>query len=644
MSDPSTNAGASTTQPMTNGHGPGHARQPLALLTVGALGVVFGDIGTSPLYAFKECFHASHGIAVTQANVLGILSLIFWAITIMVSFKYVLFIMRADNHGEGGIMALLALNMSSPQIAPRVRQLLVMVGLFGAALFFGDGIITPAISVLSAVEGLQILAPSLETYILPITLGILVALFAIQNKGTGSMGRFFGPIMLLWFGLLGMFGLMKVIQHPSILAMLNPMYAINFVSAHTMIAFIVMGSVVLTITGGEALYADMGHFGRLPIRLGWFFIVLPCLVLNYAGQGVLVLSNPQAVENPFYLLVPQLLLAPMIMLATLATVIASQAVISGVFSIARQAMQLGYLPRMTVLHTSNEIGQIYVPLLNWILLVSVIVLVLMFRSSENLASAYGIAVTMTMLCDTILVAFVTRYIWKWPKWKVLCIAIPFILPDLVFFGATARKVMDGGWVPLVIGVTAFLIMLTWRDGKTRVAEVMHGQSALDLHTFSANVAQHAQTVSGLAVFMTTDLSRPPHSLLHNLKHNKVLHAFNILMRVKTEDVPYISDSDRFEVERINDRFAIVTAHYGFKMQPNAPEVVELACRHLGIDYEPMQTSYFVSRERLFSTRNGGFAPWREKLFISMARNTSSASDFFQIPTNRVVEVGSQIEI
>ena len=634
-----------TSQPeaQQGAHG-GHGSNGLALMTLGALGVVFGDIGTSPLYSFKECFHASHGIAITEANVLGILSLIFWAITIMVSMKYVLFIMRADNHGEGGIMALLALNMSSQRIAPSVRKILVMVGLFGAALFFGDGIITPAISVLSAVEGLDILAPSLQSYILPITLGILLGLFAIQSKGTGSMGRFFGPIMMLWFLLIGTFGLLKVIHNPEVLAMINPMYALHFFAAHTLIAFIVMGSVVLTITGGEALYADMGHFGRTPIRLAWFFIVLPCLVLNYAGQGALVLSNPAAVENPFYLLIPQSLLAPMIILATLATVIASQSVISGVFSIARQAIQLGYLPRMSVQHTSNHIGQIYVPFLNWMLLISVIVLVLLFRSSENLASAYGIAVTMTMLCDTILVAFVTRYIWNWSLWKVLCIAIPFLIPDFIFLGATSRKVLDGGWVPLVIGGLAFLMMMTWRDGKTRVMQVMHQNSALDLNTFINNVAEHAQTVSGLAVFMTTDISRPPHSLMHNLKHNKVLHQFNILMWVKTEDVPYVGEDERLEVQQINPHFAIVTAHYGFKMQPDVPQAVQQACQVLGIEFEPMQTSYFVSRERLFSTKDGGFAPWREKLFISMARNTSSASDFFQIPTNRVVEVGSQIEI
>lgn len=622
-----------------------HGKQSLPLIALGALGVVFGDIGTSPLYAFKECFHASHGIAVTLPNVLGILSLIFWAITIVVSLKYVLFIMRADNQGEGGIMALLALNMRNNLISPMARRLLVVIGLFGAALFFGDAIITPAVSVMSAVEGLQILAPRLDKFVLPITIGILFGLFALQSKGTGSMGRFFGPIMLLWFVLLGVFGLMRAIDNPAVLGMVNPLYAIQFVMAYPGIAFIVMGSVVLTITGGEALYADMGHFGRLPIRLAWFVIVLPCLVLNYAGQGALILSDPKAVENPFYLLTPDGFLAPMIVLATLATVIASQAVISGVFSIARQAMQLGYLPRMTVTHTSeHEIGQVYVPFLNWLLLIAVIVLVLMFRSSENLASAYGIAVTMTMICDTILVAFVTYYAWRWPLWRVLLIAIPFLIPDLIFFAATSRKVLDGGWVPLIIGGSAFLLMMTWRDGKTRVQEVMQAQNTLSLQAFTENVAQHAQIVPGIAVFMTTDLSRPPHSLMHNLKHNKVLHQFNILMRIKTEDVPYVAESSRFELERINEHFAVVTAHYGFKGQPNVPDIVERVCAQLNLPFNPMEVSYFVSRERLFSTRNGGFAPWREKLFISMARNTSSASDFFQIPTNRVVEVGSQVEI
>lgn len=629
----------------TGPHEPGHQKQGLSLMVLGALGVVFGDIGTSPLYAFKECFHAMHGLPASETNVLGILSVIFWAITLVVSIKYVMFIMRADNHGEGGIMALLALNMGNDRISPAIRRFLVVIGLFGAALFFGDGIITPAISVLSAVEGLQLVTPQLEQFVLPITIGILLALFGLQYKGTGSMGRFFGPLTLLWFITLGVLGIMQIVENPSVLRLFSPHYAVGFFMAHPMVAFVVMGAVVLTVTGGEALYADMGHFGRLPIRLAWFFIVLPCLMLNYAGQGALVLSNPAAIENPFYLLVPDLILIPVIILATIATVIASQAVISGVFSIAKQAMQLGYLPRMTVTHTSeSEIGQIYIPFLNWLLLGSVILLVMAFKTSSALASAYGIAVTMTMLCDTILVAFVAYYAWRWSMPKVLLVAIPFLIPDLLFLGATSRKILDGGWVPLLIGGTAFLLMMTWKQGKDRVREVLHQQNSLPLETFANNVAAHAQTVPGTAVFMTTDLTRAPHSLMHNLKHNKILHEQNILLQVKTEEVPHVREDSRFQIERINERFLIIRVHYGFKGQPNIPLVMEQAMRSLGMTYDPMQISYFVSRERLFSTPNGGFSPWRERLFISMSRNTSSASDFFQIPTNRVVEVGSQVEI
>ncbi len=442
------------------------SRTPLSALTLGALGVVFGDIGTSPLYALKECFHASHGIAITQDNVLGILSLIFWSITVVVSLKYIAFIMRADNNGEGGIMALLALSLRNKGLVGWQRKLLVTIGLFGAALFFGDGIITPAISVLSAVEGLNVAAPGLDRFILPITIAVLCSLFMIQRHGTASVGKLFGPVMLVWFSTLALLGILNIAQHPDVLRLINPMWAAGFIGEHPLIAFITLGAVVLTVTGGEALYADMGHFGRKPINLAWFGLVFPALILNYCGQGALLLAHPESINNPFYQLAPDAFVIPLIMLATLATVIASQAVISGVFSIARQAVQLGYLPRFEIQHTSaKEIGQIYIPLLNWILLASIIVLVLMFKSSSNLASAYGIAVTMTMICDTLLAGFVAVTLWGWSRWLAVLVATPFLMADFAFFGATSLKIMQGGWFPLLIGMMAFTVMITWKEGR-----------------------------------------------------------------------------------------------------------------------------------------------------------------------------------
>lgn len=622
-----------------------HVKQAaLPTITLLALGVVFGDIGTSPLYALKECFHAAHGIAITEANVLGILSLIFWSLMIVVSLKYVAFIMRADNNGEGGIMALLALNMRSKRLGPKTRMLLVAVGLFGAALFFGDGIITPAVSVLSAVEGLSIATPVFTPYIVPLTMVILVALFAVQRKGTASMGRFFGPITLLWFLSLAFFGILSIIQNPYVLNMVNPYWALNFVFAHPGIAFLAMSAVVLTITGGEALYADMGHFGRKPIQLAWFLIVLPSLMLNYAGQGALLLRDPSSVENPFYKLVPEIALYPMIALATVATVIASQAVISGVFSIARQAMQLGYLPRLSVHHTSDsEIGQIYIPFLNWLLLGSILLLVATFQSSSNLAAAYGLAVTMTMICDTILVAFVLHGLLRWTPLKTGLMVVPFLALDMVFFGATSLKLFAGGWFPLLVGLIAFTIMMTWKRGRQLLFEKLQ-RDTLPLDIFVRSIGPTAHVVDGTAVFMTSTPKVVPHALLHNLKHNKVLHSRNVLMTIHTLDVPYVEDEARVEAEQLNDLFYKVTAHYGFKEQPDAPAALEQGLALIGQEYDIMSTSFFVSRERLIHTVGDGMAPWREKLFISMQRNTSPVSDFFQIPTNRVVEMGSQIEI
>lgn len=490
------------------------------ILTLAALGVVFGDIGTSPLYALKESFHATHGMPINEINILGILSLIFWTIMLIVSLKYVMVIMRADNNGEGGIMALLALNLRQPGLSNRTKILITALGFIGASLFFGDGIITPAISVLSAVEGLSVVAPAFDKFILPISIGILTALFLVQKHGTAVMGKFFGPITLLWFLSIGAIGFVSIIQSPTILALLSPHWALQFIITNPYISFFVMGAVVLTVTGGEALYADMGHFGVLPIRLGWFLVVLPCLMLNYAGQGALLLRDPTAITNPFYLLVPSFFLYPMILIATAAAVIASQALISGVFSMAKQAIQLGYLPRLNVLHTSaSEVGQIYIPLLNWILYISILFLVLLFKTSSNLAGAYGLAVTITMFCDTLLVAFLAYSYWKWKTWKLVLFAVPFIFIDLVLLGSNLLKFFIGGWVPVLIAVFVFTLMMTWKKGRVQLQEKLQSDT-LQLETFIKYLGTDMNKVSGIAVFLTGSPSVVPHALLHNLKHNK----------------------------------------------------------------------------------------------------------------------------
>ncbi len=617
---------------------------PLHLLTLGALGVVFGDIGTSPLYALKECFHASHGLAITHDNIVGLLSVIFWSITLVVSIKYIAFIMRADNNGEGGIMALLALSLRNKHLSATGRLALVSIGLFGAALFFGDGIITPAISVLSAVEGLKLVTPVFDPYVIPITIVVLVSLFVIQRFGTSSVGKLFGPIMLLWFSTLGILGIVNIAQFPSVLELVNPFWAFNFLVNHTTVAFITLGAVVLTVTGGEALYADMGHFGRKPIRYAWFGLVLPALILNYCGQGALLLNHPEAVENPFYQLAPSWFILPLIALATLATVIASQAVISGVFSIARQAMQLGYLPRFEVLHTSaKEIGQIYIPALNWMLLGAIIVLVFMFKSSSNLAAAYGIAVTMTMICDTLLAAFVAITIWGWSKKLTVLIVLPLLLADFAFFGATSLKFLQGGWFPVLIGVSAFTVMMTWKRGREILFEKLNKET-MPLNLFVNSIAAGSiQTIDGTAVFMTGTHKSVPHALLHNIKHNKILHARNILLTLHTQDIPKVANEERLIVEQISPNFWLITGYYGFKEQPDVPELLAL-CEPYGLSFDMMDTSFFLSRERIIPRVEGGMAPWRELLFVTMSRNSASATDFFQIPTNRVVELGTQIEL
>ncbi len=616
----------------------------LPAITLAALGVVFGDIGTSPLYALKESFHAAHGLGISAENVLGILSIIFWTMTLVITIKYVAIVMRADNNGEGGIMALLALNLRENSVTDRKKLLLIAIGFIGASLFFGDGIITPAISVLSAVEGLSIATNALDPYLVPIAITIVITLFVMQKYGTAFVGRFFGPITLLWFLSLGLLGIASIIQTPVVLEMFSPHWALQFIFTHPLMAFFIMGAVVLTVTGGEALYADMGHFGAMPIRLAWFFVVLPCLLLNYAGQGALLLREPAAIENPFYHLVPEWGLYPMIFLATMAAVIASQAVISGVFSLARQAIQLGYLPRLSIKHTSDqEQGQIYVPLLNWLLLISIIILILIFQTSSRLANAYGLAVTLTMLCDTLLIAALMRYTWKWKMPKLVLLIIPFLVLDLVLVGATSLKIFSGGWVPLLLGGVAFLLLLTWKQGRELTFTKLQ-QDTLPLELFVQSIGEQANWVDGEAIFLTGTPTVVPHAMLHNMKHNKVLHQKNIMLTVKIQDVPYVPDSERFLVETLNSHFYRVEIHYGFKDEMDIPQALEAVYQDLGLEYNLMNISFFVSRERIISKVGDAMSPWREKLFISMQRNTSPVSDFYRIPPNRVVELGSQIEI
>jgi KUP system potassium uptake protein len=614
---------------------------PLALA---AIGVVYGDIGTSPLYTLREVFAGSHPLPLTPGNLLGILSLVFWALFIVITLKYVSFMMRADNGGEGGIMALIALTLRAVKRHERLRWVLMSLGLFGAALFYGDGVITPAISVLSAVEGLKVAAPGLESYVVPITLVVLVVLFLVQARGTASVGALFGPIMCLWFVVLATLGVISILAEPSVLRAVSPMYAVQFFIDHHWYGVLALGAVVLAVTGGEALYADMGHFGRRPIRLAWLWFVWPALLLNYFGQGALLLRDPTATESPFYLLAPSWGLYPLVALATAATVIASQAVISGAFSVTRQAMQLGYCPRLTVIHTSaREIGQIYIPLVNWGLLAGVVVLVLIFRSSSNLAAAYGIAVTGTMAIDTILAAVVAATLWSWGRFAAIACAAAFLVVDLAFFGANAVKLFHGGWVPVVIAVATFILLSTWKRGRELLLQRL-GRGAIDLDSFLAGIAAHPlHRVPGTAVFMTANLEGVPHALLHNLIHNKVLHERVVLLTVTNEDVPSIPAEERIALEPLAENFYRILLRYGFKDEPDVPAALQ-ACGAMGFEFNLMETSFFFSRETLISTKVPGMAQWREKLFISMARNAAGAMTFFRIPTNRVVELGSQVEL
>jgi len=625
-----------------------HATAPrsnaaLAALTLAALGIVYGDIGTSPLYALKEVFAGGH-VPVTPSNVLGVLSLIFWTLTVIVSLKYVLLILRADNNGEGGLIAMLSLATVAVADRPRLRSVLMTVGLFGTAVFYGDGVITPAISVLSAVEGLEVAAPQLHDWVVPLTLLVLTGLFAAQRFGTGGIGKFFGPITLVWFAVLIALGLPHIVDYPQVLVALNPVHAAGFFAAQPLVAFIALGAVVLVVTGGEALYADLGHFGKKPIRIAWYGLVMPALVINYFGQGALLLREPAAVENPFFLMAPSWSRLPLVLLATAAAVIASQALISAAFSVTKQAIQLGILPRMRIVHTSvRDTGQIYIPFVNWGLFAFIVLAVVLFRSASNLASAYGIAVTLDMTITTVMTFFVIRYGWKYPLW--LCIAATgvFFVIDLTFFAANLLKLLDGGWFPILIGVGMFILMTSWVAGRRLVAARLR-EDAIELKGFLESVfVSPPVRVPGTAVFLSAEAGLAPNALMHNLKHNKVLHEYNLFVTVMHHEVPWIGFDRRVELEPLGHACWAVRLHFGFKNEPDVPEALKLL-QGRGVPLDEMETSYFLSRDIVIPTTGGGMALWREKLFAGMHRNAAAAADFLNLPANRIVELGSKLEI
>ena len=613
-------------------------------VTIAAVGVVYGDIGTSPLYTMKEAFGPVYGLRATDANVLGILSLVFWSLVLVVTVKYVFIVMRADNRGEGGIMALMAMAQRSLPLASETAYVMGILGIFGAALFFGDGVITPAISVLSAVEGLEVAAPSLSRYIVPVTIGVLIALFAVQRKGTESVGKVFGPVTVLWFISLAVWGLLGIIDTPRVLAAVSPAPAVQFVLHHGGHAFFVLGAVVLAVTGAEALYADMGHFGRKPIQRAWLWFVFPALVLNYFGQGALLLGHPSAASNPFYRLVPSWALVPMIVLATAATVIASQAVISGAFSIARQGMQLGFLPRLAVVHTSEStIGQVYVPMINRLLLLVIIGLVLGFGSSSALASAYGVSVTGTMLITSVLLLVVARHRWHLSTPMLVVLGTLMLVIDALFLGANLVKFADGGWFPLALGIVVFTLMRTWRRGRTLLVEELRKESPPIEGVVADIAARKLPRVPGTAVFLTADNASVPHALLQNLRHNKVLHQRNVLLTIETVQAPRADEDERSTIRAAGDGFWRVTVRFGFMEDPNVPRVLEALVID-GVEMVPRDTTYFASRETLVARKRGGMPPWRDKLFLLLSRNTVSATEFFHIPGSRLVELGTQVEI
>ena len=620
-----------------------HAKSSLTALTLGAIGVVYGDIGTSVLYALKEVFGSGH-VEFTPDNVYGILSIFFWTLTTIVSIKYVMLVLRADNNGEGGLVAMLALASMAVKDRPRLRNNLLLVGIFGTCLFYGDGVITPAISVLSAVEGLEVVSPTFKRYVIPLTLIILFGLFVVQKHGTGGIGKLFGPITVVWFAVIASLGVYHIAAHPEILWAISPHYAIAFIFNEPSTTFLILGAVVLCVTGGEALYADMGHFGKKPIRVAWFAVVMPALTLNYFGQGALLLDNPEAVANPFFIMAPEWLLLPLVCLATAATVIASQALISGAFSVTKQVVQLGFLPRLQVLHTSvKDTGQIYIPVVNWGLFALIVLAVMMFKSSSNLAAAYGIAVCTDMMITTILTFFVIRYSWKYPLWLCLSATGFFFAVDFAFWSSNLLKLFEGGWFPLVIGAAILVLMLTWRDGR----EILHtkrDRDSMELTSFLDAVFLAPPTrVSGTAVFLTSGMGHVPNAFLHNLKHNKVLHEQNLFVNVQNHEVPWIAESERLQISPLEHNCWQVVIHYGFKDDPDVPSALE-NLKGMGCEINPMSTSYFLSRDSIVPTVGGGMAQWREKMFAQMHLNASSAADFLNLPSNSVVELGSKIEI
>jgi KUP system potassium uptake protein len=621
------------------------SKSSLPALTVGAIGVVYGDIGTSVLYAVKEVFGSGH-VPFTHGNVYGVLSIIFWTLTVIVSLKYVTLVLRADNHGEGGLVAMLALaSQSVKDKAPALRKWMLLIGIFGTCLFYGDGVITPAISVLSAVEGLEVVSHTFKRMVIPLTLAVLFVLFWVQKRGTAGIGRFFGPIMLLWFATIAALGVYHIIGHPEILGALSPHHALGFIWRQPGTAFIILGAVVLCVTGGEALYADMGHFGKKPIRLAWFSIVMPCLTINYFGQGALLLAEPEAVKNPFFMMAPDWLTLPLVGLATMAAVIASQALISGAFSVTKQVIQLGYLPRLQIRHTSTkDKGQIYMPFVNWALFAMIVLAVVLFRSSSNLAAAYGIAVTLDMLITTVLTFFVIRYGWGYPLWLCALATGFFFAIDLAFFSSNLLKLIEGGWFPLLIGGCIFTLMITWKDGRDLLISTLRA-SAIDLKAFLESVfVAPPVRVEGTAVFMTSQPDVVPNALLHNLKHNKVLHEQNLFVTVRSHEVPWIGMDKRLQVDALGHDCWQIVVHYGFKNDQDLPKALALLSARGVVKLEPMSTSYFLSRDIVTPTLGSGMMAWREKLFAQMHHSATAAAEFLNLPSNAVVELGSKVEI
>ncbi|MES3025739.1 MAG: potassium transporter Kup [Pseudomonadota bacterium] len=621
-----------------------HTKSGLAGLTLAAVGIVYGDIGTSPLYTLKTIFAPEHGLALNTSNLLGVISLIFWGLTMIVSLKYVTLVLRADNRGEGGIMALMALALTSVTKHSRWYFPLMLIGVFGATMFYGDSVITPAISVLSAVEGLEVALPAFKPFVVWIAIVILIALYWVQRRGTAGIGRWFGPIMLVWFAALAVMGGINIVKAPQILAALNPWHAFAFMFENRFTALVALGAVVLAFTGAEALYADMGHFGKKPIRAAWFLITFPALALNYLGQGALLISNPAAVSNPFFNQLGSWSIYPLVLLATMAAVIASQATISGTFSMTKQAIALGLLPRMRVLHTSeSQIGQIYIPAVNWLQLGVVLLAVVIFQNSEDLAGAYGIAVTATMLATTVLTFFVTRYRWHLPL--VLCFGATgfFLVMDIMLFSASTLKLLHGGWFPLALGAVLLTVMLTWREGRSLVFQNLQ-RHAIPLEDFLASLFMAPpQRVWGTAIFLRGESDGVPHALLHNLSHNKVLHERVVFLTVHMREEPWVAPAEQVRVVDLGHECFQVNVHYGFKDEPNIPHALAL-CEAHGLVFEMMETSFFIARQTVISTPGEGMSEWREHLFVAMSRNARGAADYYQIPPNRVIELGTQVEI